>query len=98
MEDLSRYVTKFKESEVYSHSFILNENELKDSLQVCIEILDAISYFKKMKQHKVDSINGFQGTFPELRAKYIDNIDTYNRCIERLYKRYNHQLNKLSNA
>ena len=62
----------------------------------CIEILEAIQHFQAMIQHKNDSINGFGGSFKDLRNKYTDNIDTYNRCINRLTERYNKLIIKLN--
>lgn len=57
-------------------------------LEKAIEIQEAIEHFKRLIRSKNDSINGFAGTFPELRKKYFDNIHTYNRCIIRLEERF----------
>ena len=54
-----------------------------------IEILEAIQYFARMIEHKQDSINGFPGTFPDLKRKYLHNIEIYQMCINRLKQRYN---------
>jgi hypothetical protein len=62
--------------------------------ELCIEILEGISHFQNSIKLKKDSITGIAGTFPELRSKYLDNIDTYKRCIKRLEQRYNKILNE----
>jgi len=66
--------------------------------QSCIEILEGIKHFEKKKERKIESINGFAGTFPELRLKYINDIDTINRCIERLVLRYQTILQQILNS
>jgi len=66
-----------------------NANALILKHEKSIKILEAIKYFEKMICSKVDSINGFAGTFTELRKKYYHNIDIYNMCIDRLILRYN---------
>ena len=53
-----------------------------------IEILEAIRHFENAIKLKTGSINGYPGTFPELRRKYIHNIEIYNKCIQRLTERY----------
>lgn len=63
--------------------------------QTCIEILEAVSHFQNMIQLKVDSINGFPGTFPELRNKYYHNIEIYKKCIVRLIQRHDKILNSI---
>ena len=53
------------------------------------EILEAIQSFKHKKKFIVEcSIGGFAGTFPRLRAKYENDVDTINRCIVKLYNKY----------
>jgi hypothetical protein len=46
-------------------------------------------------QHNINSINGFAGTFPDLRRKYLNQVNIRLKCIKRLYLRYNKQLNTL---
>ena len=53
-----------------------------------MEILVAIKDFQFRIKLNEDSINGFAGTFPTLRKKYINNIDTLERCIERMYIKF----------
>lgn len=66
----------------------MKQKSLIDKHQMCIEILEGISKFEKRKNRRMDSIDGFAGTFPELRRKYENEIATINRCIERLEQRY----------
>ena len=63
--------------------------------ETCIEILEGISYYKRMISHRWDSINGFPGEFPWLRAKYVHDVDIYQRCIERLTSRFNSMMNQI---
>lgn len=53
-----------------------------------IKILEGIQIFERRKQNKFESINGFAGTFPALRKKMLNEVDTINRCIKRLQSRY----------
>ena len=86
---LVNHVKPFDEKEV-------NESLLTPSKIHCLiktqerglEILEAIKSFDTRRRLEIESINGFPGTFPSLRAKYVNNIDTINRCIDRLYLRY----------
>lgn len=63
------------------------KNLIDQHLKV-IELLEDIATFERRIELKKECINGFSGTFPELKLKYEDQIDTYNRCIARLYSRY----------
>lgn len=95
MANLSNYVTPFKESEVPNVGLSnVNRRSLIDKHQMCIEILEGIMYFEQRKKHTIESIDGFAGTFPELRRKYVNDIDTINRCIKRLEQRYKRILNE----
>ena len=67
---------------------------LIDKHQLCIEILEGVKYFEKAIELKKYSINGFSGTFPELRRKYIHDVDIYERCVKRLKQRYDVVLNE----
>ena len=71
---------------------MINTKELIAKHDKSIAILEGIQHFETMIKHTNDSINGFGGSFKDLREKYTDKIDTYNRCIERLYSRYNNLL------
>lgn len=94
MYDLSNYVKPFKESEVPNVGLAnVSSRSLIDKHQMCIEILEGIMCFEQRKKHRIESIEGFAGTFPELRKKYVNDIDTINRCIKRLEQRYNRILN-----
>jgi len=85
---LNNYIKPFKDSEVTAVVDI-NTPSLIDKHQQCIEIVEAIAHFQMSKRHTIRSIESFGGTFPNLRKKYIHNIDIYNRCINRLKERYN---------
>ncbi len=94
MYDLSNYVKPFKESEVPNVGLAnVSIRSLIDKHQMCIEILEGIICFEQRKKHRIESIEGFAGTFPELRKKYENDIDTINRCIKRLEQRYKRILN-----
>lgn len=68
-------------------------HSLIDKHQMCIEILEGMKYFESRKKRVIENIEGFAGTFPELRKKYVNDIDTINRCIKRLEQRYKRILN-----
>ena len=84
---LHNYIKPFRESEATAVSNI-DTTSLIDQHQQLIEIVEAIQHFQMAKRHTIQSIEGFGGTFPRLRKKYIHNIDIYNRCINRLKERY----------
>lgn len=71
----------------------VSSRSLIDKHQMCIEILEGIIHFKQRKKHKIESIKCFAGTFPELRRKYENDIDTINMCIKRLEQRYKRVMN-----
>ena len=63
--------------------------------QQCIDILMGIKSFQRRIITVEESINGFPGTFLELRIKYAHRIDIYIRCINRLNQRYYKLLNEI---
>lgn len=71
----------------------MNTKELIGKHQLSIEILEAIGTFQMLRGSATDNINGFCGTFPELRRMYKHKLIIYEMCIERLKLRYNN-LNK----
>lgn len=94
MYNLSNYVKPFKNSEVPNVGLAnVSSRSLIDKHQMCIEILEGIMHFEQRKKHRIENINGFAGKFPELRKKYVNDIDTINRCIKRLEQRYKRVLN-----
>lgn len=94
MYDLSKYVKPFKENEVPNVGLAnISSRSLIDKHQMCIEILEGIMHFEQRKKHRIESIEGFAGTFPELRRRYVNDVDTINRCIKRLEERYKRVLN-----
>lgn len=62
---------------------------LLDRHYKAIELLDGINSFKNRIGMRKGSLKGFAGTFPNLKAKYLNEIDTFERCIVRLEERYN---------
>jgi len=94
MYDLSNFVKPFKDNEVPNVGLAnVSSRSLIDRHQMCIDILEGIMQFEQLKKHRIESIEGFAGTFPELRRKYVNDIDTINRCIKRLEQRYKRVLN-----
>ena len=85
---LSNYIKPFKGNEV-TPTVNIDTTSLIDKHQSLIELAEAIHSFQMSRKLTIQSIEGFGGTFPELRRKYIHNIDIYNRCINRLKERYN---------
>lgn len=69
--------------------------DLINKHQMCIEILEAIMHFENRKKNIAESIESIAGTFPDLRRKYVNDIDTINRCITRLQERYSRVYNGL---
>jgi len=63
--------------------------------EMCIELIHAKKYFERLIISRDDGINGFSGTFPSLKRKYIHDIEIYKRCIERLNLRYRNIINSL---
>lgn len=67
----------------------------KRTHQTCIELIEAMDHFKRMVQLTNDSIEGFPGSFPELKRKYNHKLEIYRACINRLEDRYHKQLKTL---
>ncbi len=67
---------------------IRNTAHLIDKHEKCLEILEGISSLETRAKLHLDSINGFPGTFPRLRHKYIHDLDITNSAINRLWSRY----------
>ena len=90
---LESMVTPFKTSEVTA-SVKINVARLIEKQELGLEILEAIKWYENVRiPSTIKSINGFGGTFPELRKKHVHNIEIYNMCINRLYKRYKATIN-----
>ena len=53
-----------------------------------IQILDAIQYFIEKKQSHLNALNDYPGTYSSIRIKLLNNIDTYNKIIKKLYNKY----------
>ncbi len=96
-QSFKRWVTPLQEDEIEAK---LIEDILSHSLikkhEKAIECLEAIRTFQKRKRMEIGSIESFPGTFPRLRAKSVNRIDTLNRCINRLILRYNKLMNEFN--
>jgi hypothetical protein len=66
----------------------MNTKEIIKSHKQAIEILEAIAYFERIRKNTEESLNGFIGTFSDLRVKYNYKLEIYSMCINRLYERY----------
>lgn len=66
-----------------------------DLHQLCIEILEAKQSFERRKELHQQSIDGFPGTFPELRRKYKHEIAICDMCIARMNERHEKALNQI---
>lgn len=66
----------------------MNTDEKIKYLEVAAEIQQGIGYFEAQIKNKKTSIRIMAGNFPDLEAKYLNDIDTYERCIVRLQQRY----------
>tara|TARA_R110002020_G_scaffold288718_2_gene504198 strand:+ start:367 stop:582 length:216 start_codon:yes stop_codon:yes gene_type:complete len=67
----------------------------REKLECLLEIQEAIESFENRIELTQESIDGCAGQFRELRDKYTDRIDTYERCIDRLNERFSKRLNTL---
>ena len=74
---------------VYTKHLKMNRRE---KLECLLEIQEAVESFERRIECTQESIDGFAGQFKELRDKYTDNIDTYERCIDRLNQRFSKRL------
>ena len=66
----------------------MNTKETIKAHEKAIEILEAIAYFERIRKNTEESLNGFAGTFAELRMEYKHKLEIYSMCINRLYERY----------
>lgn len=63
-------------------------------LNRCLDILDGINGLEKRIRLANEHINGFCGTFPQLKRKYLNDIHTRLLCIQKLEKSYYKTLNQ----
>lgn len=67
-----------------------------DIHEKCIGISKAIEYFQQKIQSKKESIAGFAVfNFPDIKRKWEHDMNIYERCIDRLFERYNKTLKQL---
>lgn len=58
-----------------------------EELQVLIEIVEAVNYFKTQRKRTAHDLN--KPVYHFMKDKLKHKIDIYTRCIERLNQRYN---------
>jgi hypothetical protein len=66
----------------------MNTKAELNKLETCVKIVEGIRLFKRLIESQQESLDGFQGTFPELRRKLIHRIEIYQKCVQRLEQRY----------
>ena len=69
------------------------EQEIKIEMNIekhlkSIKIIESIEFFEQKILRRKESVKEYTGVFPELVKKYINDIDTLERCIRRLKKSY----------
>ena len=74
----------------------MNTRQLIENHQVCTEIIEGIEYFERAKRMARENINGFAGSFPNLRKRYLHDLDIYGMCVERLKLRYHKQMEQIN--
>ena len=90
MNEISTYFRPLEKSEVPEIELpVIDFESRRKNLELCTELIGGILYFQRRRKLLTESIETFAGTFPELRAKYINQLDTVNRCIVRMHERYN---------
>ena len=90
-----RYVKPFQESEVKDYGINhMNLDEVHKRTVRLSELIQAIHDLRRRKEIRKQSVNGFPGTFPKIRAKDVNNIDTLNRAILRMVNSYYSELKK----
>ena len=93
---LTDYAQPFSDAEIPAANHTIHDVErLKKQHERCMELLDAIRSFQVRKQLKREHIEGFAGTFPALRARYVNDIDTLNRCISKFEAMYYAEVSKM---
>ena len=94
---LKKAIRVFDEIEV-KHQLLkdIGTTSLLQKHQEAMNILCAIVEFKDRKKNIIESIERLAGTFPRLRAKCVNEIDTINMCINRLSLKYNKKMKELN--
>jgi hypothetical protein len=54
----------------------------------CLELLEAMQTMKNRIEMVQDSLKGFAGTFPQLKRKLENDLDTKRRVIQKLSIKY----------
>jgi len=68
----------------------------KETLELLIEIEEAIEHFeKRVGDAEWSNVFSYGSEFPSIRKKNTHNIVIYGMCINRLEERFSEQLNKL---
>ena len=61
-----------------------------NNCQTKIEILEVIQMFKNLRGYAEQSfLNAVDRGDKELEQKYLENVEHYDRCINRMIQRYN---------
>jgi hypothetical protein len=66
----------------------MNTHDLISKHEKAIEMLEAINSWERKKEIVQESLDGVAGEFPALRSDLENKIDTYDRCIKRVYQSY----------
>jgi uncharacterized glyoxalase superfamily metalloenzyme YdcJ len=89
MELLANMIERFKASEVCGLD--VDSDRVAEVLakhRDAVQKLEAIEQLMKRRARKIESVEGFGGTFPSLRSRYMNDIDTLNRAINRVWRSY----------
>lgn len=93
---LTDYAQPFSADEVaLIEHHIFDTERLKKRHERCIQLLEALRSLHRRKSWMIESIGGFAGVFPETRRKYVNRVDTLNRCITRMEAAYYREVEKL---
>ena len=71
----------------------MKTTELINKHYQIIELLERLQWIELKINTKTESVNGFSGTFPDLRKKYLKIIELNEYAIDKLTIKYNNLLN-----
>jgi len=89
-------VKPFSEDEIETPHPFVPTNELIAKHRECVRLIESIQAFERRRESLIRGIEGFCGTFPMLRAKYVNDIEIVNRSILRLQKKYERLVENLN--
>ena len=61
----------------------------------CLNILRGIEHFENRAEVTLSEARRTENLFPVLNQKHLNRVDTFNRCVNRLNKKYIRTVNKL---